>query len=192
LQDHRSPITHLSPFRFFPISKLMNTEAYEDSPDLLRFHADDSHLVSDLMSIIRTLPQRRDVNARTISELGLILFAMQRLPMTTFGIAATLTLQRNLGLSFDWLSLTIDDEKFILQKGVYEYDPQVGSDTNSENILEITDRVRWASTWETSEFLETFANYARDPSCEVITEIHDDEPFTDWDLPIDPDAWDRL
>ena len=170
----------------------MNTEAYEDSPDLLRFHADDSQLVSDLMSIIRTLPQRRDVNARTISELGLILFAMQRLPMTTFGIAATLTLQRNLGLSFDWLSLTIDDEKFILQKGVHEYDPQVGSDTNSENILEITDRVRWASTWETSEFLETFANYARDPSCEVITEIHDDEPFTDWDLPIDPDAWDRL
>ncbi len=150
----------------------MSTEPYEDTSETLRFEPEDFRLVAELMTIIRSLPQRKDVRPETISKLGVILSALERLPSIALGFSASLTLQYDFNRSFHWLSLSLNEESFILQKGNHEYDPDVGGDTHSENILEITQDSRHG--WDCDEFLESFGTYARDRSYQVIAEIHHD------------------
>jgi hypothetical protein len=150
----------------------MSTDPYEDNATPLCFLSEDRRLVTELMAIMRLLPQRKDVSPETISKLGVILAALERLPSTTLGFSASLTLQYDFNRSFRWLSLSLNEESFILQKGNHEYDPDVGGDTHSENILEITQDSRHG--WDCDEFLESFGTCARDRSYRVITEIHND------------------
>jgi hypothetical protein len=51
---------------------------------------------------------------------------------------------------------------------------------------------REGDTFEAMQYAETFAELATDPSRTISITANADDPFNDWDLESDPDAWGKL
>jgi hypothetical protein len=164
----------------------------ETEEELFSFLIEDQQVVSNLIAAVRSLLQRPELPPQTISEIGVFLFALERLPAPTPGICATLSLDYELNREKDWISIQFESDCFRLNKGFYTYEPGVGGDTHSEIILEVGIGWRDGDTFEAVEFAESFASCAEDACREVNIEQNADEPFNDWDLESDPDAWGRL
>lgn len=164
----------------------------EEDEERFGFLIEDQQVVERLVDAARSLLQRPGLSPQNIAGLGPVIFALERLPLPTRGFCATLTLRYELNRESDWVSIDISDDRIALDKGFHTYDPAVGGDTHSEIILEVGLGWRDGNTFQAMEFAEFFAQCAGDPSRDVSITIHSDEPFSDWDLEPDPDAWDRL
>lgn len=164
----------------------------EEDEELFGFLIEDQQVVERLVDAVRSLLQRPELSPRTIASLGPLIFALERLPLPTPGLCATLTLRYELNRESDWVSIDISDDRIALDKGFHTYDPGVGGDTHSEIILEVGLGWRDGDTFQAMEFADYFAQCAEDPSRDVSVTIHSDELFTNWDLESNSDAWGRL
>ena len=164
----------------------------EAEEELFGFLIEDQQVVEQLIVVVRSLLQRPGLSPQSIAEIGVFLFALERLPMPTPGICATLSLDYEFNRERDWVSIDISDDRIAFDKGFYTYEPGIGGDTHSEIILEVGLGWRDGDTFQAMEFAEAFAQRAEDTSRKVSITIHSDEPFTDWDLESDPHAWGRL
>jgi hypothetical protein len=167
-------------------------EDAEKGEDLFSFLIEDQHVVAQLIAAVRSLLQRPELSPQTIAGIGVFLFALERLPIPTPGICATLSLDYELNQERDWISIEFENDRFLLGKGLHTYDPGVGGDTHSEIILEVGLGYREGDTFEAVSFAESFASCAEDACREVSIDQNADEPFDDWELPTDPGAWGRL
>lgn len=164
----------------------------ENEEDWFSFLVEDQHVVSHLTDTVRSLLQRPELPPRTISGIGYFLFSLERLPLPTEGICATLSLDYEFNREKTWISIQFDDDRFLLEKGFHTFDPGVGGDTHSEIILEVGMGYREGNTFAAMAFAESFAECAADMSRAVKIEENSDEPFNEWELEADPDAWSRL
>ena len=160
--------------------------------ELFGFLIEDRQIVERLIDAVRFLLQRPGLKPESIASMGPFIFALERLPLTTPGLTASLSLRYELNRESDWVSIEISDDRFALDKGFHTYDPRVGGDTHSEIILEVGLGWRDGDTFQAMEFAEFFAECSQDASREVFISIDSDEPFTGWALESEPDAWDRL
>jgi hypothetical protein len=167
-------------------------EDLSDEDGLLAFLMEDAPIIESLVSSVRSLLQRPELDPQTISEIGIFLFGLERLPAPTPGISMSLTLQFELNRERDWLCLNIEDDRFVLDKGFSTYQEGIGSDHYTEIILEVGEGYREGDTFEAMQYAETFAELATDPSRTISITANADDPFNDWDLESDPDAWGKL
>jgi hypothetical protein len=164
----------------------------EEEEELFSFLIEHQQVVSRLIESVRSLLQRPELSPQIISEIGVFLFGLERLPTPTPGICSTLSLDFQLNREKDWISIQFESDRFRLNKGFYTYEPGVGGDTNSEIILEVGIGYRDGDTFEAMAFAESFASCAEDESRTVNIEQNSDEPFSEWELETDPNAWGRL
>jgi hypothetical protein len=164
----------------------------EDNEDLLGFLMEDCPIIENLTAAVRSLLQRPELSPQTISQIGIFLFGLERLPLATPGISMSLSLEFELNRERDWLCINIEDDRFVLDKGLSTYDPQVGGDHETENILEVGFGYREGDTFQAMAFAENFAELATDPSRTISITANADDPFNDWYLESDPDAWGKL
>lgn len=164
----------------------------EEDEELFGFLIEDQQVIERLVDAVRSLLQRPGLSPQAIASIGPVIFAMERLPLPTPGLSATLTLKYELNRESDWVSIDLSDDRIAFDKGFHTYEPGIGGDTHSEIILEVGLGWRDGDTFQAMEFAEYFAQCAEDPSRDVSITIHSDEPFSDWDLESDPGAWRRL
>ena len=164
----------------------------EEDEELFGFLIDDQQVVERLVDAVRSLLQRPGLSPQTIASLGPVIFALERLPLATPRLYATLTLLYEVNREGNWVSIDISDDRIALDKGFHTYEPGIGGDTHSEIILEVGLGWRDGDTFQAMEFAELFTQCAIDSSRRVDVTIHSDEPFNDWNLESDPRAWDRL
>ena len=164
----------------------------DDEEELFGFLIEDRHVVAKLIEEVRSLLQRPELSPQTISGIGVFLFGLERLPIPTPGICSTLSLYYELNREKDWISIQFENDRFLLEKGFRTYEPGVGGDTHSEIILEVGIGYREGNTFQAMAFAESFASCAEDACREVNFEQNADEPFNEWELDTDPEAWGRL
>jgi hypothetical protein len=157
------------------------------------FFLEDMSMVIPLAATIRGLLAREDLTPRQISELGVFLYAVERLPMVTEGISMALMLKLTVNNERNYQEVRLDEESFRLEEGGYVYDPAVGGDSFGTVIFEVSKGGgRDGEPFEAVEFMESFAAVAGDTDYKVILENDKDDAFDQWDQPMPADPWEGL
>ena len=98
----------------------------EEDEELFGFLIEDQQVCERLVDVVRSLLQRPGLSPQTIASLGSVIFSLERLPLPTPGLCATLTLRYELNRESDWVSIDISEDRIALDKGFHTYDPGIG------------------------------------------------------------------
>lgn len=169
-----------------------DTEGLENKDEILSFLMEHSEIVERLVSSVRSMLERPELSPRQISQLGVFLFGLERLPYPTPGISMSLSLDFNLKHERVWLCINLDDDRFSLESGFSNYDPRVGSEQEIRMALEVGQGWCEGDTFDAMLLAETFTERATDSSRTIFITDNKDDPFNNWDLESDPDAWEKL
>ncbi len=157
------------------------------------FFMEDMSLVEALATALRGLLTRDDLTPRQITELGVFLYAVERLPMITEGISMALMLKLVVNEESNYKQVRIDGESFCVEQGGYVYDPAAGGDSFGAVIFEVsTGGGREGELFEAVQFMDSFAAVAGDADYKVFLENDLDEAFDQWDQPLPADPWEGL
>jgi len=113
----------------------------EDEPEVDRtqfpLREDECYLVQELSQRLRSLIQRPSVSGYTVRQIGTVLFALERLPRATPGVAVSFSLVYRFNHESSGCDLFISESEFRLETGGNTYDPEVGSDSYGDTIFEM-------------------------------------------------------
>lgn len=112
-------------------------EDTERGYDLFPLLADESFFVYELKTVVKNVLQRMPLSGREVREVGAVLFALERLPRSTPGIAVGLTLAYRANNESTFCELFVSENELRLSKGGNTYDPAVGSDSYGITCLEM-------------------------------------------------------
>lgn len=114
-------------------------EPEEPEVDSTRFPLlDDEHfLIAELNKRLRSLLQLPYVSGNTIRQIGTVLFALERMPRATPGIAVAFSLVYRFNHESTGCDLFISESEFRLETGGNAYSPEVGSDSYSNIVFEM-------------------------------------------------------
>jgi hypothetical protein len=146
------------------------------------FLRDDEFWVKSLSASIHLLLKRTNLKAHDVYMTAIILRVLERLPLITknVGIELSLGTDPQKG-SHHFKSLIIDDESICLRHTTVIYDPAIGSDIQSSNLIEIGEgwRDSEADHYDIEDWVNQFKNFAEDDSINVS---YDDfnESEIDW------------
>ena len=105
-------------------------------------------VIEQVIQAVRALFRRDDITAEQIHHLAVLLFGLERLPTATPGIDVTLILSSRGETEMSYHSIDLDGETFSLSTGGSVYDPNIGSDSFSDDL-----RVRNAFARESNFFV---------------------------------------
>jgi ankyrin repeat protein len=144
------------------------------APVLYALKPEEEAFVGLLSNAVRTLLANPSISARDVHLCGIMLRALERLPLVTEGVGLSLSLiSRSSADGNSWyMEVALDEESFRLSEGETYYLPETGSDHESRMIAEIG--VGWredeADHVDLEEWASTFAGRAADPAIEIDIE----------------------
>ena len=157
------------------------------------FFIEDMMLVGSLTSTVRRLLSRPELTPRQITQLGVFLYAVERLPMVTEGVSMALRLIYRMNQEHTYKQVRIDQDSFQLDAGGYVYDPAVGGDSFGEVVFEASvGEGRDGDPFQAMEFMEAFSGAAADSGYQVVVEDDTDEAFDQWEQDMPADPWEGL
>lgn len=104
---------------------------------LFPFRLDEVFIVEELKQRVRKLLLRTDTSPGVVRKIGTVLFALERLPRSTPGVAVSLGLVNRFNNESCFSDIYISEDEFRLSSGGNSYDPAVGSDSYSSNAFEL-------------------------------------------------------
>lgn len=156
----------------------------EDASDLLPFALAEQDLIALLGRTIR----KRMTNSEPdqLRRIAAFLYALERLPYTTPGLALDLAIMNRVNGNLSYVSVELDEQSFRLSTGGSEYSPGIGSDTYSNTSFQIeVGGFREGATEDFEEWLDAFIG-----ADGTITVGGDDE--VDLTEEASDDGWSRL
>lgn len=166
----------------------------ERDVDLFPFRVDERPIVDELIKLVREVLGRGKVSAAQVRDISKVLYALERLPRPTPGIAIGLTVAYHYNNECTYCELFISEEEFRISSGGNTYDPGVGSDSYGETLFEM----------ETSGFRDGSADWYQlsgwfDSARELLNMEHrisiedlGDDGEIDWSDEESEDYWDKL
>lgn len=166
----------------------------ESNAELFPFRADERPIVDALVKLVREVLGRGKVSASQVRDISKVLYALERLPRPTPGIAIGLTVAYHFNNECTYCELFISEEEFRISSGGNTYDPSVGSDSYGETLFEM----------ETSGFRDGSADWYQlsgwfDSARELLNMEHrisiedlGDDSEIDWSDEETEDYWDKL
>lgn len=146
-------------------------------------------LIEEIVKAVRMLACRDDITAVQMHHLAVLLFGLEHLPIATPGIDVTLILSYRSDTQMNYHSIDLDGETFSLSAGGSVYDPSVGSDTFSNEVLMVeTGGYRDAKKTEMVEWLLSFKQRLADSDIRLDL---DEACEVDWSTDPDESAWER-
>jgi hypothetical protein len=109
----------------------------EQTYNLFPFRLDEVFIVESLKERMRTLLQRPGTSPVDLRQIGAVLFALERLPRSTPGIAVGVGLVYRNNKESCFSDFYISESEFRLSSGGNTYDPAVGSDSYSTTAFEL-------------------------------------------------------
>lgn len=150
-------------------------------------------VAASLWSMVRT----RDLTARDLAAVAKLIYALDRLPYPTEGIAieASATVSHTSGRG--WLTISHYGDSFSISKGETFYDPQ-GCESNSNSILDAEvdgcngreDEDPITVMIELEDWVSEWSSRLLDPA--YTFEIFDEFSDMDWNQPHPQNAWEML
>jgi hypothetical protein len=146
-------------------------------------------LIEEIVKAVRNLLRRDDITAMQMHHLAVLLFGLEHLPVATPGIDVTLSLSYRRGNDMNYHSVDLDDTTFALSTGGSVYDPSVGSDSYSEEVLMVeATGYRDVKDMAIVEWLMGFKERVVDADIRVDL---DEACEVDWTTEPDESAWER-
>lgn len=117
----------------------LETEDDGDSQgrELFPFRREESFVVDELKGVVRLILQRPTLTGKEVRRVGTVLFALERLPRPTPGVAVGLGVVYRFNNESTYCELFISESEFRLSGGGNTYDPAVGSDSYGQTIFEM-------------------------------------------------------
>ncbi|HEX3148283.1 MAG TPA: hypothetical protein VHR66_09365 [Gemmataceae bacterium] len=157
-----------------------------------RFLPEEKSIVDTLIAAVRKVLARSDISARHVHYCGMLLHALQRLPLVTEEVGITFLLVKKYDSGQYWLGMTIDRERLELQTGESFYG-ECGTDNESKTIFAVSRDGRLEENdLETAQsWANDFLGHAEFEKVKVDFEDFGDS-VADWDDDGDPDMWNEL
>lgn len=111
--------------------------ADEARRDLFPFRIEDSFLVDELKNVVRKILRHPTLSGSEVRRIGTVLFALERLPRSTPGVAVGLSVAYRYNNESTYCELFISDSELRLSSGGNAYDPAVGSDNYGQTVFEM-------------------------------------------------------
>ena len=151
------------------------------------FYSEDSYPVGQLVDAIRDIMERPELLPKTLEQLRVFLFAMERLPLVTPGVRMSVGLRLDQGGESDWIEIRMEDGEFTLGRGSW-----IDGDADTETVFEVGAGYRNGNAFTASNFAQSFLSCAEDVCREVVIDDSSDKPFDGWDLGRDEGRWNSL
>lgn len=150
----------------------------------------DRRVIDEIAKSVRACLGRPTITPKQIRNLAVLLFGIERLPLTTPGLAADLTLSLHTGNDRHDIVVTLRSDSLNLLFGGCVYTEGAGGDSYSEEALYVEAggfrEVNWRAV---AKLLQTFASCAADPQIDLDAGC--EESDFDWDDEPDETAWER-
>jgi hypothetical protein len=165
-----------------------------DEVESYPFRRDQRELVAELNAIVRLLLKRPAIRAEQIWQLGKLLFALERLPLTTPGVATTLALSHCFQGDLSYQNISLDATTFRLGSGGVLNKPTGGKEPFHENLLVLEVGVAPPETdaMLLDDWLIALRRRAEFPEEQITLRESGDDAEIDWDDTPNGSAWDRL
>lgn len=165
-----------------------------DEVEAYPFRREQRELVAELNAIIRLVLKRPDIRPEQIFRLGKLLFALERLPLTTPGVATTLALSHCFQGDLSYQNISLDATTFRLGSGGVLNKPTGGKEPFHENLLclEIGTAPPEADALLLDDWLTALRRRAAFPEEQITLRESGDDAEIDWDDTLNGSAWDRL
>lgn len=166
----------------------------EKRRELFPFRLEESFVVYELKSLVRKILQRPTLSGSEVRQVGTVLFALERLPRPTPGVAVGLGVAYRYNNESTYCELFISESEFRLSNGGNTYDPGVGSDSYSQTIFEMeTSGFREGSgdDYEVTGWFNSINELLTMESSIDIEYLGDDEAV-DWSEEGSEDFWEDL
>lgn len=108
-----------------------------NKPGLFHFYPAEKGVVASLSRAIRTWLTRPEITPKQVHRIGVLLHALQRLPLVTPQVGLNLTLAQPNESGQFWMGLVIDEERFELETG-RTVRSDAGSDNESQSAFLVT------------------------------------------------------
>ena len=158
---------------------------------LFPFRPDDKATVDEAISLVREVLRLPSLSGYDVHRIGKLLYALERLPRPSPGIAIGLTVSYRVGDEMVYQDIYVGDSFFYLSSGGSIYTPGAGSDHHSQRAFEVE-----LSGYRSGGDIEDWANRFREtlslwPDIEISFEELDDDNV-EWDTEPAEDYWDKL
>ena len=164
--------------------------------ELLGFCTEDRHFLLELQKVVRALISRKTTTAEQIYHLAKLLFALERFPRPTRGIALEFTLgRRHKNGESDHLVLTLDATSFQLETSTWIIpDPAVGGDSAGETVFAVETGGYREILHPTAlmDWVEDLRQRAEDPQQELEISDSEDSSEIDWETEASDADWENL
>lgn len=166
----------------------------ERSYGLFPFRLDEIFIVGELKARIRKLLQRPEASPIVVRKIGTVLFALERLPRSTPGVAVSLGLVDRFNNESCFSDLYISEDEFRLSSGGNTYDPGVGSDSYSSTAFELETSGFRDGNADSEEVAGWFAQFDQLLGLDAAIEIEylGDDEQVDWSEVSSEEFWDEL
>lgn len=162
--------------------------------ELFPFKLEDVFIVEELKDRIRKLLHRPGISPLQIRQIGTVLFALERLPRSTPGIAVGIGPRYSFNNESSYCDLFISEHEFRLGSGGSTYDPAVGGDHYSSTAFELGisgSREGYAESEEVSYWFSQFDELFNLGAKIEVDYVGEDE-LVDWSEEGSENFWDEL
>lgn len=177
------------------------TEEWDDNMDvgskgekleLFPFRVEEKAIVDETIALVREVLRLPSLTPLYLHLAAKTLLALMRLPRPTPGIAIDFTISYRFNNELSYRGIFINEESFRLQSGGSIYTPGVGSDSYSDDALEINiggyrSNVDYSLVSGWIDSCRELLNMSAKVSFE---DLGDD--VVDWDVEGSEDYWDKL
>ncbi len=112
-------------------------EDAELKPVLFPFKQEEKAIVDELIKVVREILGRGNVSGREVHDISKALFALERLPRPTPGVAIGLGVIYEFNRESTFCDFYISEQEFRLSSGGYAYTEGVGGDSYSTTHFEM-------------------------------------------------------
>lgn len=160
--------------------------------ELFPFQPEEKAIVDEVIALVREVLRLRSLTPRNLHLAAKILLALMRLPRPTPGIAIDMTISYRFNNDLSYRGIFISEESFRLQSGGSIYTPGVGSDSYSDDDIEM--EIGGFRSNMNFFLVSAWLNSCREllnMSAEISFEdLGDDD--VEWDVEDSEDYWDKL
>ena len=164
----------------------------ETESELFPFRLEEKAIVDETIALVRELIRLPSLTPLNLHLAAKLLLALIRLPRPTPGIAIDMTISYRLNDDLSYRGIFISEDSFRLQSGGSIYTPGVGSDSYSDDSLEIeiSGYRSNVSFYLVSGWIDSCRELLNMSAKVSFEDLGDDD--VDWDIEDAEDYWDKL